>query len=293
MLTACIWFGLLPAWFTAPGLYFILRVVVKYRLKVVRDNLANSFPDKSAEELRDIERKFYWHLSNVVVDTAKLSVISRRKILERMTYTGIKQHEESLRGRSWIAAMSHFGSWELTVNYAMLSDHRLLAVYRPLHSPVMDMYYRHSRSRFGTHPVSMKNIWREVIKASVPGSCPVAVALIADQTPPRPQIDHWYDFFDQPTPFFSGMEKMAVRFGMPVYFTYIRKTSPRSYEAEFRMIYDGSEKVEEFEITSRYVAMLEDMIRQTPQLWMWSHRRWKHKPAKETETETKTQSSDR
>ena len=112
----------------APFICFVLHRIVRYRLTVVRTNLSNSFPEKSAAELREIETKFYRHLSEVFVDTIKLATISRKEILERMVYRDVEAQEEAMRGRNWISAMSHYGSWELTINYACHSDHRVLAV---------------------------------------------------------------------------------------------------------------------------------------------------------------------
>lgn len=278
---ACRAVGFLPKWclYTVlEGLiFFVLSRVVRYRREVVRTNLANSFPEKSGAELREIERRFYHNLSEIFVDTIRLASIGRREILERMKYKDVERHEQQLRGRSWIAAMSHFGSWELTINYVCHSDHRMLAVYRPLHSKVFDRYYRKVRARFGTEPVAMNSIYREVFASTRPGARPVGVALIADQTPPFHEIKHWYRFLNQDTPFFSGFEKLAYRFRMPVYFLYVRKVAPHRYEAEFEPIYDGVSDMPDYEIIRRYAQRLEAMIRETPELWMWSHRRWKHR----------------
>jgi len=264
----------------APLICFVLHRVVRYRVGVVRSNLAHSFQEKSEAERRTIERKFYRHLAEVFVDTVKLATVSKREILDRMVYRDIGAHEAAVRGRSWISAMSHYGSWELTINYVCHTDHRVLAVYRPLHNAVFDRFYRTVRARFGTQPVPMNDILKEALRSKRPGERPVTVALIADQTPPWHEIKRWYRFLGQDTPFFSGIEKMALRLKMPVYFMYIRKVAPRRYEAEFHRLYDGSEAVAEHEITERYIGLLETMIRESPELWMWSHRRWKHrKPA--------------
>ena len=153
----------------APFICFVLHRIVRYRLTVVRTNLSNSFPEKSAAELREIETKFYRHLSEVFVDTIKLATISRKEILERMVYRDVEAQEEAMRGRNWISAMSHYGSWELTINYACHSDHRVLAVYRPLHSEAFDLFYHKARSRFGTQPVPMNNILQETLKSKRKG----------------------------------------------------------------------------------------------------------------------------
>ena len=122
----------------------------------------------------------------------------------------------------------------------------------------------------------MNDTLREVIRGHRPGERPVIVAMIADQTPPVEEIKHWFRFLNQDTPFFSGLEKISTRFGMPVYFMYIRKCAPHCYDAELQLIYDGKEHLEEYELTRRYIDKLEMMIRESPELWMWSHKRWKH-----------------
>lgn len=258
-------------------IYFILHRVLKYRVNVVSENLHNSFPEKDEKELAKIEHDFYMHLSEIMVDTIKLASIGKKEIMERMFYLDIEAYNATLAKKTWIAAMSHFGSWELTINFALYCNHDVLAVYRPLKSAVFNRFYQHVRGRFGTRPIAMNDIFKEVYRIEKNHEKPATIALIADQTPPYHEIKHWYPFLHQDTPFFSGVEKMAVRFGIPVLFTYIRRVAPLHYQANFIEIYDGKEHVEEHEITKRYIMWLETMIRETPHLWMWSHRRWKHK----------------
>jgi KDO2-lipid IV(A) lauroyltransferase len=105
----------------------------------------------------------------------------------------------------------------------------------------------------------------------------ICLGLIADQSPRAGDKPNWVTFFGQQTDFYIGPEKIAVRFKMPVYFVHIRKCARARYSVCFEMIYDGVETVTEGEITQRYAARLEDMIREAPWLWMWSHRRWKKK----------------
>ena len=107
---------------------------------------------------------------------------------------------------------------------------------------------------------------------------PVTIGLVADQTPPWHEIDHWYDFFNRPTPFFPGMEKIACRFNVPVYFVNIERTRRAHYNVRFELLYDGIEEIEPHVLTQRYADRLEVMIRHAPQYWMWSHRRWKRQP---------------
>lgn len=273
--------GLLPykiQFLVADVVRFILHKLVRYRVSVVRENLKNAFPEKTEQQLRLVEKMFYNHLSDVFLETLSMASVSRKQIALRMEYTNIDQVEGQTQGRSWIGALAHYGSWEYTINFAMRTKHdAVLAVYRPLADKGVDKYYTKTRSRFGVTPVPMNDITRELIKRRQAGSN-VVVALIADQTPPRADSKEWMTFLNQDTQFFMGMEKMALRMGMPVYFMNLDKVRRGYYKASFELIYDGQEAVEPNEITRRYAARLEQMIRRRPELWMWSHRRWKHHP---------------
>lgn len=273
--------GILPyrmQFVLADIIYIVLYKLVGYRVKTVRENLLIAFPEKSDAERKEIERKFYRHLSDVFIETLSMAAVGRGQIKRRLIYTNLDEVERWTVGRSWLSAMGHYGSWEYTINFRSVYPHvdEVLAVYRPLHNQGVDKYYHKVRSRFGVTPVPMKKVGREIVCYEREGK-KVAVALIADQTPKRHEIQNWTLFFDRWTPFFLGMEKLAVKLHIPVLFLHMEKVGRGYYQGRFELIYDGREEVAEGEITRRYAERLEKMIRNQPQLWMWSHRRWKHK----------------
>lgn len=255
---------------------WVLYRVVRYRRTVVRENLRASFPEMDEAERKRIEREFYKHLADVVVETLSLASVSEREILRRMRYLNMEDLKRWTEGRSWISAMAHYGSWEYTTNFDLYHTHdETLAVYRPLSDRGAERFYRRIRSRFGVRPVPMHDVGREMVRCVREGRS-ATLALIADQTPPWPEIQNWTLFLERWTPFFMGMEKIAVKFRLPVVFLDVRKVRRGYYEAAFELLYDGREAVAEGEITRRYAERLERMIRQRPEWWMWSHRRWKH-----------------
>ncbi len=259
--------------------YVLLYRWVKYRVEVVRDNLNHSFAELSEEQRLDIERKFYRHLADIFMETISMASISTKKIYNAIEYVNADQIEDMTEGRSWIAAMAHYGSWEYTVNWGLHSRHnKVYAVYHPLKSRAMNRYFLKVRSRFGVTPIAMKDITRLLYNTKDDKEHNVTIAMIADQTAPGRANQHWEMFLGRMAPFFNGIEKFALKFEMPVAFMHIDKfENEGKYRAWLEVIYDGKEEVEEGEITSRYVAKLEAMIRKRPELWMWSHRRWKHK----------------
>ena len=255
---------------------WVLYGVVRYRREVVRTNLRNSFPEKSEQERKQIERAFYKHLADVFIETLSLASVSEHQIRQRMKYLNLDDLMRWTGGRSWISAMAHYGSWEYTTNFDLYKTHdNALAVYRPLTNKGADRFYHRIRSRFGVIPIAMHDVGREMMRRKRENSH-VTLALIADQSPGWPEIQNWTLFLGQWTPFFMGMEKLALKFHMPVVFLDVHKVRRGYYEARFDLIYDGDEAVAEGEITRRYAERLEQMIRTRPELWMWSHRRWKH-----------------
>lgn len=291
LLYGCKAVGLLPRWLLYGCLrrviYWIVYYVARYRVGVVRTNLRNAFPDREGEELRRIERTFYLHLAEIFVDTVDMASISRRAILKRIRVVGLEEHEAQVAGRDWIAAMSHYGSWEYFSAYQLLTPAQVAGVYHPLENEAFDSFYKRLRTRFGMETVSMKMLLRYIVRhrAEEAPRRNIAVGMIADQIPLPFGDPPWFEFLHQPTRFFGGVGEVAVRFGMPVYFLHLRKTGVARYEARFERIYDGSETVGPVEITGRYAALLQEDICREPAYWMWTHRRWKRPPAPGTNPE--------
>ncbi len=274
--------GWLPDWLLygvfARVVYFVLYRVLHYRVSVTRINLERSFPEKSEQERKDIERKFYLHLADVMIDSISFAGISRKRLANRIVYTNIDELRAELDGRSWLCALGHYGSWEYFCGFPQfLTEYKMLGVYRPLHSKPMDYFYFKIRSRFGCEPTTMTNLLKSMVR-SIRSGDRFEVGLVCDQTPPFYEIKHWFNFLNQPTPFFEGLERLARKFGMPIYFAHVVPTRRMSYELTFERIYDGREEVEDYELMQCYADKLEQMIKDAPELWMWSHRRWKHRP---------------
>ena len=143
----------------------------------------------------------------------------------------------------------------------------------------MEALYQRLRNGDYATTVSMKESLRFYLRNRDKGILGknLVMGLIADQNPPRRPDSHWFRFLNQDTIFFDGGEKLALRCHLPVYFVKMDRLSRGRYEMSFEPIYDGEEEVAEHEITERYVRLLESEIRRRPELWIWSHRRWKHK----------------
>ena len=277
-------FAVMPYWFkyyvVENLLFVLLYYCLRYRMKVVKTNLRNSFPEKDERELAVIRRRFYYTLAEIFVDTINLADLTPEKGRSLLTVKGLEEQKERVGGRDWIAMTAHFGCWEYCSFWGLYDPTQIVvAVYHPLRSKIVEALYQRLRNGDYATTVSMKESLRFYLRNREKGidGKNLAMGLIADQNPPRRPDSRWFRFLNQDTIFFDGGEKLALRCQLPVYFVKIERLRRGRYEMSFEQIYDGKEEVAEYEITERYVRMLEAEIRRRPELWMWSHRRWKHK----------------
>ena len=277
-------FAAMPYWFkyyVVENLIFVLlRYCLRYRMKVVKTNLRNSFPEKDVRELAVIRRRFYRTLAEIFVDTINLAGLTPEKGRSLLTVKGLEEQKERVGGRDWIAMTAHFGCWEYCSFWGLYDPTQIVvAVYHPLRSRIVEAFYQRLRNGDYATTVAMKESLRFYLRnrAGGIGGRNLVMGLIADQNPPRRPDSRWFRFLNQDTIFFDGGEKLALRCQLPVYFVKMERLRRGRYEMSFELIYDGKEEVAEYEITQRYVRMLEAEIRRRPELWMWSHRRWKHK----------------
>lgn len=261
-------------------LFVLLCYVLRYRRRVVTTNLRNSFPDREPSELHEIRRRFYRTLSEMFVDTIGLASLDNDGCRNVVRITNLGELRRETAGRDFVAFTAHYGCWEYC-SFLGLHDpsFEVVAVYHPLHGPVMDALFLRLRQRDNVRVVPMKECLRFYVKNKdrEPDGRSLVMGLIADQNPPLRPDSHWFRFLNQDTVFFDGGEKLALKFGMPAYYACMRRVRRGYYEMTFERIYDGEEKVPENEITRRYVRRLEEQIIARPELWMWSHRRWKHR----------------
>ncbi len=265
------------------GVALLLRHVVRYRRKVVRKNLAESFPDKSAAELRDIERRFYRNFADYIFETVKLLHITNKEMSRRMVFENIELVDRLLgEGRSIAVYFSHCGNWEwapsITLHTAFPPDHGAVygQVYRPLRNRWFDAMMLRIRSRFGSHSYPKKTVLRDLIKEKRTG-LPAMVGFMSDQKPSHGDTIHVVSFLNHPTAVITGTETLARRLDMAAIYWDMEKVSRGHYKITNRLISDRLADEPQYSITDRYAAMLEKTIMRDPAVWLWSHKRWKHK----------------
>jgi len=285
----CYLFGILPRCVRygvfAPFVSFVLRRVVRYRYDVIMRQLRESFPQRSESELQDICNKYYDHLAEMIVGTLSLAAMNDKKRPKSTEFNLTSGFDRVIEGRNVVVLTSHYGFWEIALNlYLYTPNHHLVVAYRPLTSRIMDKLYARLRSYDRVDVVASKLFMRHYVanRHGIDGRN-LVVGLISDQNCPITKGCCWHRFLNHDSLFFDGGEQLALKFGLPVFYLELERLGAGRYRHNYTQIFDGSEEVKPHEITERYVRCLERTIERQPEYWMWSHKRWKVVPDKESQ----------
>ncbi|OUJ73313.1 lauroyl acyltransferase [Hymenobacter crusticola] len=278
MLTGLASLPLSVLYVVARGLYLLLAYVVRYRWRVITENLRNAFPEKSEAEVQRLAKAFYWHFAQVIVEILKLLTISMDELYERAKIRNpelaIKAMEQ---GRTVLAVGSHAGNWEWILSTGALYFHeRAHGVYKPLSNKFFEYFMRRLRTRSGAHLVPMRDTLRDIIRHRNQARC---LALLTDQAAGPEDQPYWTTFLHQDTGFYTGADRLAARFQCPVFYVGIRRVRRGYYDILLTEIHDGLTPLDgdAHFITEAFARQLERDIQAAPDQYLWSHRRWKHK----------------
>lgn len=258
------------------AIYVLIYYCFHYRQRTVRQNLQRSFPDKSTVEIRSIERKFYHHLCDCIVETIKLLHISDKEIDRRIEVTNGELIDKILKDRRPIILfLGHYGNWEwaqaITRHYtrSVISGQ----IYRPVHNKVMDSIMLKIRSRFPTTSIPQKHAFRTLLRMNKEDKQSI-IGFIADQRPNSSNLYYWTTFLHQETAYNTGGEAIGQRTNANYVYLDIEKRERGHYRMTFRQIRPDYKEAE-YPYTLQFLSMLEATICRSPEYWLWSHKRWR------------------
>ncbi|MDR1257715.1 MAG: lysophospholipid acyltransferase family protein [Tannerellaceae bacterium] len=260
-------------------LYVLIYNVAGYRLRVVRRNMKASFPGKTGEELRRMERSFYHHFTDYIVETIKLAHVSSAEIKRRAKMTNPSLIDSLVdRGHTCIIILlGHYGNWEwFTAGNSFFVRAKMYPVYRPLSSGVFDRLFVNLRARFGAAGIRKKDTVRDLIRLKREKT-PALAVFLADQTPSRANLHYWTTFLGQDSAMLTGPERLAGKLHLPVVYADVSKLRRGYYSVEFKLLSDAPQKNAGYDITEQYARLMEQTIMRNPAYWLWTHKRWKHK----------------
>lgn len=268
---------LIPFWLVhlcASILAFLLQYVVNYRLAVVRQNLKNAFPSYTNAALKEIEKKFYLNFCDVLLENLKLNSISKKTVRKRMKFLNPEVFSDLAEtGKGAMLIGAHYNNWEwMGLSLSTYLNEKMFSVYKPLNNKLSDRLMLNARARFGANIIPMQQFPKVVLKNKNRGAVHL---MIADQSPHRSKLDFFCSFLNQDTPVYLGAEKLMKAANLNLYFVEVHRVKRGFYEMKIVPLNEQSTN-EKGQATKMHLSHLEKMIINSPESWLWSHRRWKH-----------------
>jgi len=258
----------------------LLQHIIHYREKVVYGNLSRSFPEKDEAEIKQIANNFYRHLCDCVVETVKLLHISKSTMRERVQFANMALLEKAGQdGRPVVLYIGHLGNWELVQE---ITEHLetisiIGEIYRPLANKVMNRVMSTIRSRYPAIQIPQKKAVRTILDLNTRYKT-FLVGFVADQRPTRHSLKHWTVFLGQDTPYMVGAENIGRHIGAAFFYLHISKPSRGHYIMTIKEMVPTPAFIasQQYPYTELYLSLLEENIKESPEIWLWSHNRWKH-----------------
>lgn len=256
------------------AMFIIVFKVFGYRASVVFKNLESSFPEKSKAELHLIQKEFYIHLCDVIIETIKLFSVSEAEVKSRFKITNPEIFNKLYKkGRSLVLVGGHYNNWEMAaIGFDLVSPHQAIGIYSPLSSKFFERKFNESRTKYGVEIVAKSHVPRSFIS----NKDRLTMTIFgADQSPTGSHNVHWMKFLNQETAVYYGTEIFAVKYNYPVVFIKINKVKRGYYEGELKILSENPSETIKGDITELHTKYLEKAIIEKPQFWLWSHKRWK------------------
>ncbi len=258
----------------ADTVYGLIYYVIGYRREIVMSNLAIAFPEKTKAEKEIIAKKFYHNFVDSFIETIKMISASDAYILKRFTGNWHIVNNLLTSGTSCYILLGHTFNWEWgNLSIGLNMEHNLLVVYMPISNKIFDRLFLKLRTRGKARMLSAHNMRKDLMPYR---NTQYALGLAADQNPGNPAYAYWLNFFGKAAPFVTGPEKGARSRNLPVFFCYIEKLRRGYYNMVLSIGEQYPKSLPEGALTIRFVNYLEEIIRMHPDMWLWSHNRWKH-----------------
>lgn len=258
-------------------IFLIVYYVIGYRKKTVRENLAMALPHLSAEERLIIEKKSFHHLCDMFLEMIKTISISKEEISKRYVFTNMEVYKKlELQPKSVALFCAHYASYEWAVSMSFYTDFHGYAIYKRINNLYFDKLVRDIRSKFKATLITTKETIGVIVENNRNNKMGT-YGFASDQSPKISSVFHWQPFMGIEVPVHTGAEMLAKRYGMNAIFLRTRKIKRGYYEASFEILSENVKEVADYEITDKFLKLVEEQIYEAPEFYLWTHKRWKHR----------------
>lgn len=256
--------------------YVITYNIIGYRKKVVRANIKLALPHLSESERLKIEKKFYSHMCDMFLEMIKTMSISQKEMEKRFVFTNMEVYYDLEKKNKSIALMcAHYASYEWVISMNYYTNFKGIGIYKRLANPYFDKLVKRIRSKFKAELITTKETIPTIAenhKNEILG----LYGFASDQSPKPSSAYHWTSFMGHVVPVHTGAEMLAKRFDMNVIFLKVKKVKRGYYEASFELLSDDVKSIPNYEITDKFMQLVEQQIYEAPEFYLWTHKRWKH-----------------
>ena len=263
--------------FISDCFYYLLYYVIRYRKKIVIGNLKLAFPEKSEREIIIIAKKFYSHFVDIIIEMIKSFTISKKEIAQRYKAVNIDvlRHLES-QDKSAIFLGAHYANWEWVFAINLLVKFNGYAVYKKLKNSFFDRKIRQTRGRFSTKLVPTKEVF-SLIEENFNNHKLSLYGFLGDQSPKINKTHYWSEFLGIKVPVHTGVELLSKKYDLPIVFFKTKRIKRGYYESTIKLLTDKPQKFEDYQLTDMFLREVENQIREAPEYYLWTHKRFKHK----------------
>ena len=243
-------------------------------------NLTIAFPEMSQPDRRRIVRGEFISLGRQLAEVCLFPRYTTENVSRTVVYEGFENFERAYaRGKGVLFLTGHIGAWELSAFAHSFQGHPLSIVMRSLDNPYVDALIQRYRTMHGNRTVDKDNFVRGLLSAMKAGET-VGILMDTNMTPPQ---GVFVDFFGIPACTASGLARIALRTDAAVVpgFTVWDKTLRKyvlHFEPPVALIRTADNESDIIANTAKFTKVLENIIRQYPDQWLWVHRRWKTRP---------------
>jgi Kdo2-lipid IVA lauroyltransferase/acyltransferase len=261
-----------------------LIYLLHFRLRHVgMRNLALAFPEKTKRECARILRGEFTSLGRQLAEVCHFPKYTLENVGRVITYEGFENYERArARGKGVLFLTAHFGGWELSAFAHSLHGHPLHVVMRPLDNIYLDRLMHEYRTMHGNTTVDKDDFVRGLLGAMKKGET-VGILMDTNMTPPQ---GIFVDYFKIPACTASGLARIALRTdaavvpGFTIWDRVLRKYRLH-FDPAVELARTGNDETDIAANTQLFTKIIEDYVRRYPDQWLWVHRRWKTRPARE------------
>lgn len=262
------------------GLGRLLADLDRKHVAIAADNLRQAFPHWDEPRVLRTAHAVYAHFGQVLLDILWLEGRSREELLALTEPVGF-EHPRAIQaaGRGIVLVGAHLGNWEVHGICHGLLCGSIGVVARPLDNPALDRRLCAFRSAWGNTVIYKQRALAQILRTVRGGG---TVAILVDQNV-QEKDGIFVPFFDRPAASTTVAAAIAIKTGCAIVpaRTELLPNGRYRLKCEPPLEWTPTEdrQADIAHLTARLAQVIESWVRDTPEQWLWMHRRWKTQPA--------------